>query len=159
MNIQQLPEKVGKILFEKGLTLSVAESCTGGIIGGAVTAVPGSSRYFTGGIIAYTDRIKRDILRVPQAILARHGAVSGPTVTAMARGAQRLFNTDCAIAVSGVAGPGGATRGKPRGLVYVAVAVKNGGIRALRFRFKGSRKEVRNRALECSLKLLLSSIT
>jgi PncC family amidohydrolase len=158
MNLQLLSEKVGKILLKKGLTLAVAESCTGGMVSGAVTAVPGSSRYFTGGVIAYHDRIKRNILKVPLATLMRHGAVSGPTVAAMVRGVQRLFKTDCAIAVSGVAGPDGGTRKKPIGLVYIAVAVKNDSVHARKYRFKGSREEVRNRALESSLKLLITSI-
>ena len=158
MNVRQLSKTLGKILLKKGLTLAVAESCTGGMVGAVITAVPGSSRYFAGGVIAYQNPIKRNILKVPQATLTRHGAVSGPAVTAMARGVQRLFNADCALAVSGVAGPGGGTRRKPVGLVYIAVTVKHGSVRVLKYQFKGSRGEIRNRALASSLKLLITSL-
>jgi PncC family amidohydrolase len=158
MNLLQLSKKLGTILLKKGLTLAVAESCTGGKVGGLITAVPGSSRYFTGGITAYQNRIKRKILKVPQATLIRHGAVSEPAVTAMVRGVQRLFKADCALAVSGIAGPGGGTREKPIGLVYIAVSVKHRGVRVLKCRFKGSREAIRNHALEGSLKLLITSL-
>jgi PncC family amidohydrolase len=152
-----ISRKLGKILSERKMTLAVAESCTGGLVGGAVTAVPGSSRYFAGGVTAYGNRVKSEILDVPYVVLRRYGAVSGPTVIAMARGAQRLFKTDCAVAVSGIAGPGGGTRDKPVGLVCMAVAV-NDLVCASEIKVKGSREGVRRKAVEESLKLLITLV-
>jgi PncC family amidohydrolase len=104
-------------------TLATAESCTGGLIGAAITDLPGASAYFLGGIIAYDNRIKNQLLGVPETILAAHGAVSAQTVEAMAAGARRQLSADCAIAVSGVAGPDGGTPEKPVGLVYIGWAL------------------------------------
>jgi PncC family amidohydrolase len=154
MKSLNISQRLGKILVKKSMTLAVAESCTGGMVGGVITAVPGSSRYFAGGVIAYDDRIKRRVLKVPRSLLRRHGAVSGQTVIAMARGVKRLFKTDCAIAVSGVAGPGGGTQEKPVGLVVIAGAVKNI-IRVFEIRIKGNREQVRRKTVEESLKLLI----
>ena len=154
MKSLNISQRLGKILVKKSMTLAVAESCTGGMVGGVITAVPGSSRYFAGGVIAYDDRIKRRVLKVPRSLLRRHGAVSGQTVIAMARGVKRLFKTDCAIAVSGVAGPGGGTKEKPVGLVVIAGAVKNI-VRVFEIRIKGNREQVRRKTVEESLKLLI----
>jgi PncC family amidohydrolase len=154
MTFRDLSERIGKILATEGMTLSVAESCTGGLVAGAITSVAGSSRYFAGGVIAYNDRIKRDVLRVPRLTLSRYGAVSAQTAKEMALGVQRFFKTDCAIAVSGIAGPGGGTKEKPIGLVYIAAAVRKK-IRTSVFRFKGGRGHVRAKAVEESLKLLI----
>jgi len=150
MNIQHLSKKAGNILAKKRMTLAVAESCTGGMIGVAITDVPGSSRYFPGGVIAYDNRIKRSVLKVPQATLDRHGAVSGQTVIAMARGVKRLFKTDCAIAVSGVAGPDGGTKDKPVGLVYIAVVARNIA-KKYECSFSGTRAGIRRQTVEESL--------
>jgi PncC family amidohydrolase len=125
------------------------------MVGGAITAVPGSSRYFAGGVIAYDDRIKRSVLKVPASLLRRHGAVSEQIVIAMARGVKRLFKTDCAIAVSGIAGPGGGTKKKPVGLVCIAAAANNS-IRVSEIRIKGNRGQVRRKTVEESLKLLIN---
>ncbi|MBN1131404.1 MAG: CinA family protein [Chitinispirillaceae bacterium] len=146
---------LGKALGKRNMTLAVAESCTGGMVGGAITAVPGSSRYFAGGVIVYEDRVKRRVLKVPASLLKRYGAVSRPAVIAMARGVKRLFKTDCAIAVSGVAGPGGGTRGKPVGLVFIAAAVNNT-VHVSEARLKGNRGEIRRKAVETSLKQLIN---
>ena len=146
-------QSLGKILEHKNMTLAVAESCTGGMVGGMITAVPGSSRYFVGGVIAYDDRIKRSVLGVPGSLLRRYGAVSVQTVIAMARGVKRIFKTDCAIAVSGIAGPGGGTKEKPVGLVVIGAAVKKN-VRVSEIRIKGNRQQVRRKTVEESLKLL-----
>jgi nicotinamide-nucleotide amidase len=114
------------LLKQRGQTLAVAESCSGGGVGAALTAVPGSSSVFLGGVIAYANAIKQRLLDVPANLLEQHGAVSEPVAMAMAAGARQLLQCDWAVAVSGVAGPGGGTAEKPVGLVYIAVAGPDG---------------------------------
>ena len=113
---------VGDLLRNKGMTLSTAESCTGGNIAQLITSIAGSSDYFKGSVVAYANEIKEQLLDVPQQVLAENGAVSEQTVLHMARGARRQFKTDYAIAVSGIAGPGGGTTEKPVGTTWIAVA-------------------------------------
>lgn len=156
-NIIILSKKLGSILKNKKLTLAIAESCTGGMVGAAVTEIAGSSAYFLGGIIAYDNRIKRDILGVSEKVLATFGAVSGETVLAMAKGVQKLMKTDCAIAVSGVAGPGGGTKDKPVGLVYIGIAV-NKKYWSFEYRFSGSRKEIREKTVGEGLKRMIERV-
>lgn len=141
----------------KGKTLSVAESCTGGMIGAAMTAVPGSSLVFKGGIISYTNEVKTRVLGVPAALLEREGAVSALVAEAMAMGARRVLETDYAISVTGLAGPGGDEFGNPVGTVYVGYADKNGPI-SKRFLFDGSREEIRIKAVEAAMSLLSEKI-
>jgi PncC family amidohydrolase len=112
----------GAALAGRGWTVAVAESCTGGLLGAAFTAVPGSSRYVRGGVIAYDNDVKRALLEVDGDVLERHGAVSQEVALAMARGARRRLETDVGVGITGVAGPGAEEDGKPAGLVYVAVA-------------------------------------
>ena len=107
------------------MTLSTAESCTGGGVAAAVTSVPGSSEYFKGGVVAYSNEVKMSLLHVSPATLERHGAVSRETVIEMAQGIRQLLHTDCAIATSGIAGPGGGTPVKPVGTIWIAVICKN----------------------------------
>lgn len=120
-----LEERVGGLLVEQGLTLALAESCTGGLIGHRVTEVPGSSEYFMGGVVAYSYDAKERVLDVRHDTLYDHGAVSEPTALEMARGARRLLMADVALAVTGIAGPGGGTPEKPVGLVYVALSARD----------------------------------
>jgi len=117
---------VGRMLAERGLTLATAESCTGGLIGARLTAVPGSSRYYRGGVVAYANEAKRDLLGVPEALLREHGAVSEPVARAMAEGARARFGADLALATTGISGPDGGTPEKPVGLVWIAHASKQG---------------------------------
>lgn len=147
-------EALGRLLLSKRLTLSTAESCTGGMIGAAVTSVPGSSEWFRGGVIAYNNRIKMSLLNVPEEILEKHGAVSAEAVSAMAKGAAGRLNTDCAIAVSGIAGPDGGTEDKPVGLVFIGVYCK-GKVEVFKNIFSGSREDVRENATDRSLKYLI----
>jgi Uncharacterized protein (competence- and mitomyci n-induced) len=129
----------------------VAESCTGGLLGGAITSIPGSSRYFSGGVVTYGNSAKVSILGVPPDLIAARGAVSREVALSMAEGVLSLFRADLAIAVTGVAGPGGGSRGKPAGTVWVAV-VASGGVRfAHRFRFPGGREAVRRETVKASL--------
>jgi len=142
---------LGAVLFASGKTLAVAESCTGGLLGGAITSIPGSSIYFSGGVVAYGNHAKISLLGVPPGLIDARGAVSREVALAMAEGSLSLFRTDLAIAVTGVAGPGGGSRGKPAGTVWVAV-VAPGGVRyAHRFRFSGGREAVRRETVRASL--------
>jgi PncC family amidohydrolase len=118
-------ETTGQLLRARGQTLSTAESCTGGLIGDMVTDIPGSSDYFLGGVIAYSNQAKQGVLGVRPGTLAVLGAVSEETALQMARGARRLFGADYALSVTGIAGPSGGTRQKPVGLVYIALVGPN----------------------------------
>ncbi len=143
---------LGAALTASGKTLAVAESCTGGLLGGAVTSTPGSSLYFSGGVVAYGNSAKISLLGVPPGLVSARGAVSREVAIAMAEGALALFRADLAIAVTGIAGPGGGSRGKPVGTVWVAV-VSPGGVRqAHRFRFPGGREAVRRETVRASLR-------
>lgn len=115
-------EHAGSLLRERRLTLATAESCTGGLLGHLVTESPGSSDYYQGGLISYSDGLKQSELGVETATLEHHGAVSAQTCIAMAEGARRRYGADVAVAVTGIAGPTGDTPGKPIGLTYVSVA-------------------------------------
>ena len=117
----KLEEEIGELLKAKNLSLSTAESCTGGGIAALITSVPGSSEYFNGGIVAYSNEIKQDLLHVSAETLARHGAVSRETVVEMVKGAMKTLKTDCAVATSGIAGPGGGTDEAPVGTIWIAV--------------------------------------
>ncbi|MBO5381842.1 MAG: CinA family protein [Bacteroides sp.] len=120
--MKALAEELGKLLLQKGLTLSTAESCTGGGIASIITAIPGSSQYFHGGIVAYANEVKMALLEVQSETLEKHGAVSEQTVVEMAKGAMKSMKTTCSIATSGIAGPGGGTADKPVGTIWIAVA-------------------------------------
>jgi nicotinamide-nucleotide amidase len=133
--------------------LAIAESCTGGLLAGRVTAVPGASDVFVGGVVAYDDHVKTHWLAVPAALLQTHGAVSEEVVRAMAEGAQRHFAVDAALAVTGIAGPGGGTPEKPVGTVWLAARLGTE-MRALKRMFPGDRGEIRARAAQAALDLL-----
>jgi competence/damage-inducible protein CinA-like protein len=144
---------VGQRLLTRKQRLAVAESCTGGLIGQLLTAVPGSSRYFVGGVISYANELKRDLLGVNAETLAAHGAVSEPTVIEMADGARRTCGAEWAISVSGIAGPDGGTPDKPVGTVFIAVTAD--GVREVRKLFwPGERDYIRQLAATAALHLL-----
>jgi PncC family amidohydrolase len=121
----QIEILVGELLRSQGLTLAVAESCTGGLLGHRLTNVPGSSDYFVGGMVAYSYDVKERVLGVLHNTLYDHGAVSEKTALEMAQSARRLFATDLALSVTGIAGPGGAMADKPVGLVYIALSTQD----------------------------------
>lgn len=150
---RDLAAALGELLRAGSLTLAVAESCTGGLIAKRVTDVPGSSDYFVGGIVAYANEVKVAELGVEPALLASVGAVSEEVVRAMAAGVRRRFGADVAMAVTGIAGPGGGTAEKPVGTVWYGVAVGEE-VTARRERFLGDRDEVRIRAAQAALALL-----
>lgn len=120
-----LGKKISELLVEQGLTLATAESCTGGRIAACVTAQAGCSSYYQGGIVAYSNEVKIQMLGVSAETLALHGAVSEETVCEMAFGAMQRLKTDCAVATSGIAGPGGGTPEKPVGTIWIAAAFRN----------------------------------
>jgi nicotinamide-nucleotide amidase len=136
-----------------GLSVAVAESCTGGLVSARLTSIAGASDVFRGGVVAYENDVKAERLGVPEQILARHGAVSAETAAAMATGARTLFAADAAVSVTGIAGPGGGTPEKPVGLVYVHAQGPHGDERA-EIRFSGDREAVRRRATTAALHLL-----
>lgn len=141
-------------LQARGQTLSVAESCTGGLLGARITERAGSSAYFLGGVLVYSNELKHRLLGVSQEILERHGAVSPECARAMAEGVKRLTGSDWALSVTGIAGPGGATAGKPVGLVYLGLA----GREAREFRFAGDRGQVRRLSVEKALEWLTEAL-
>lgn len=122
--MRTLAHQVGELLSQRGLTLAVAESCTGGLLGHLITSVSGSSAYFEGGVISYSNEAKERLLGVPHETLMEHGAVSKETAIAMAQGARRLLEVDVALSVTGIAGPTGGTVEKPVGLVYLGLAAE-----------------------------------
>jgi len=145
-----LPEATGMLLRKSKATVAVAESCTGGLLGKLFTSVPGSSDYFLGGIIAYANRIKSEVLGVSEKLLTEYGAVSRQTALAMAAGAKRRLGATWALSTTGIAGPGGGTPEKPVGLVWIALEGPSGA-EAFRYRFPGDRETVRLRAALCAL--------
>lgn len=149
---QPLEAVLGRLLRRQGLTLAVAESCTGGLISDRVTNVPGSSRYYLGGVVTYSNRAKQELLGVSSSTLRRYGAVSGQVVAEMVVGVRRRFGADIGIAVSGVAGPGGGSRRKPVGLVFAAAADATR-IVVKEHRFVGVRRSIKERAAAAALDL------
>ncbi|MDD4873146.1 MAG: CinA family protein [Kiritimatiellae bacterium] len=150
----KIENKVGQLLLDQGLTLAVAESCTGGLVGHRITSVAGSSKYFTGGVIAYSNEVKIRELGVQRDVLSRYGAVSRPVARQMALGLRRRFGVDIAVAVTGIAGPGGGSAAKPVGLVFIAVAGGGGKNLVRRFEFKGRRIAIKNTSSQAALELL-----
>ena len=137
-----LEEVVGKLLVEKGLTVALAESCTGGLIAERLTSVPGSSRYLLGGIVAYSNAVKEKILGVSSKLLEQYGAVSEQTALAMAKGVREIIGADLGLSVTGIAGPDGGSPEKPVGLVYIGLT--DGTVNLCsKFNFAGRRESVR----------------
>lgn len=155
---QELAKQIGELLSTRGWTLAVAESCTGGLLGHLITSVPGSSAYFQGGVISYSDEVKERILGVPHETLVEQGAVSKETAVAMAQGARRLLSTDIALSVTGIAGPTGGTPDKPVGLVYIALAVQGADVWQKHV-WQGDRSENKLLSAEAALRLLHKFLT
>ena len=138
----------------KGKTLATAESCTGGGIGAAITAVSGSSAVYKGGIISYQNEVKRGLLGVSESDLENLGPVSDPVAEQMAKGARNALQSDVAVSVTGLAGPGGDTFGNPVGTVYIGYADEKEAF-SRRFSFCGTREDIRNQAIENALQIIL----
>jgi competence/damage-inducible protein CinA-like protein len=154
---ETLEHVVGRLLKARGLTLSVAESCTGGLLGHRLTNVAGSSAYFERGVVVYSNRAKQELLGVPEDVLRTHGAVSGPCAEAMARGICERSGSACGLAVTGIAGPDGGTPQKPVGTVFFGIAVA-GNVTSKRFRFAGDRVAVKWQSAQTALDLLRRSL-
>lgn len=153
-----LVQSLAEALLAHGQTIVTAESCTGGLVGATLTEQPGSSAWFLGGIIAYANSLKSNLLGIPPALLEAHGAVSPDTARAMADGARSRTGADVAVALTGIAGPEGGTPAKPVGLVYIAVA-SPAGICVRDYHFTGSREDIRVAATRSALALALDYIS
>ena len=151
-------QAIASALRSRGLRLATAESCTGGLIAAACTSLAGSSDWFERGFVSYSNEAKTELLGVPQELLAAHGAVSEAVVRAMAEGALQRSSAQRAVAVTGIAGPGGATQDKPVGTVWLAVARSDGGTTALLLQLAGDRAAVRHQTVTRALRALLASL-
>ena len=150
---RDLPEVVAALLRERGLTIAVAESCTGGLLAARLTSVPGASAFLERGYVTYSNASKVELLGVDPAVLASAGAVSAETAAAMAAGARRAARTDSGVAITGIAGPDGGTADKPVGLVFIA-SEGPAGDRVRRVHFPGARERVRFQASQAALEML-----
>jgi nicotinamide-nucleotide amidase len=149
--LAQRSAELGALLVARGQRIAAAESCTGGLVAAAITATAGSSGWFDAGFVCYSNPVKVALLGVPESTLAAHGAVSEATARAMAEGARERAGADLAVAVTGIAGPGGAVPGKPVGTVCLAWAVRGGETDALTRHFPGDRAQVRRLATLAAL--------
>ena len=153
----RLEERLGKFLKQCGKTISVAESCTGGLISHRITNVPGSSEYYERGVVSYSNQSKISILLVSSITLNKFGAVSRQTAEEMARGIRQISGTDLGIATTGIAGPGGGSTEKPVGLVYICLSSKEKTI-CRRFTFEGSREEIKMQTSEAALRIVVNHL-
>ena len=147
-----MPEQLVKLLTSKGIYIACAESCTGGLIAATITSVPGASACLEMSVVTYSNQAKTKLINVPETMLKEYGAVSYEVAKAMAEGVRNLADSDIAIAVTGIAGPGGGTIEKPVGLVFIGIATKNG-VEVTRCRFDGDRDQVRLQTVKKSLEL------
>jgi len=156
--VSELAIELGGLLESNGLSITTAESCTGGLIAAALTDVAGSSAWFNQGIVSYANSAKIGLLGVDESMLKEHGAVSEPVVCAMASGAKQAAKANIAVAVSGIAGPGGGTVDKPVGTVWIAWDIDRLGVQSAHFLLNGNRVNVREAALLEALRGTLSRI-
>jgi nicotinamide-nucleotide amidase len=154
---QELEDVLGSLLKERGQSIAVAESCTGGLIADRITNVSGSSAYFERGIVAYSDRSKTELLGVPRELIDRHGAVSREVAEAMASGVRRIAGVDIGLSTTGIAGPAGGSEEKPVGLVWIGHANADG-VSSVRFQFGDRRLRVKERASQAALELVRRTI-
>ena len=158
-DMERVLRELAEALGAAGRKLATAESCTGGLIGGTLTSVPGSSAWYLGGVVAYANEVKTALLGVPETVLARCGAVSPQTARAMAHGVLERTGADVAVAVTGIAGPGGGTARKPVGLVYIGLARKGQRAVARRFLSKaGTRQGVREETVRNAIAMVLAAV-
>jgi nicotinamide-nucleotide amidase len=154
---ESLEQAVGRRLAARGMTLAVAESCTGGLVGHRLTNVAGSSAFFERGVVVYSNRAKEELLGVPSEVLRTHGAVSRPCAEAMVRGICERSGAACGLSITGIAGPDGGTPSKPVGTVFIGMAVA-GAVEARHFRFPGGRAAVKWQSSQMALDMLRRSL-
>lgn len=155
--VHELVIRLARALGERGWTLATAESCTGGLVSSLLTDIPGSSAWFNGGVVTYSNAAKRNILGVPQPVLDTQGAVSREAVLAMARGVSGVFGTDVGMATSGIAGPEGGSPQKPVGTVWMAWDGPFG-VEVARHHFNGQRGQIKAQAARTALETLLDLV-
>ena len=154
--MKKLSQKIVNLLTKKKLSISFAESCTGGLLASSITSISGSSKVFTLGLVTYSNNAKINILKVPQNIISRHGAVSHQTCMYMVRNLNRISKTDIAVSITGVAGPNGGTKKKPVGLVYIGIK-KGNKLLVKKYFFKNKkRQQIQRATVNKALKLVLS---
>jgi len=156
--VSGLEQEIGNLLSQKGLTLGLVESATGGLISHLLTNVPGSSEYYKGSITAYSNEAKVKVVGVKAETINKYGAVSHQVAEEMAQGGQKVLNVDVCLADTGIAGPGGATPGKPTGLFYIGLAHK-GKTYSHKHNFQGNREQNKHRAAEAALSWLKEYLT
>jgi PncC family amidohydrolase len=155
--LESLVARLHERCLAKGVQLTTVESCTGGLVGHLITETPGSSRFYVGGFVTYSDQLKRDLVGVPAEVISSHGAVSAQTAIAMAVGGRARTGADIGAAVTGIAGPDGGSEQKPVGLTYVAVA-DGAGTEVRRHLWTGSRTDNKRASAEALLELILERI-
>ena len=152
--MRTLIEQLGEILSQKRWTLAIAESCTGGMLGDMITGLPGCSKFFLGGVISYSNHAKTTLLNVPTESLDAYGAVSPEVALSMARGIRDYLGSSVGVAVTGIAGPGGGSKEKPIGLVYISVLTPESEV-VKRFSFTGNRGEIKIQSAKTAITLLI----
>jgi len=158
--METLVARLALVLVAQGRTLSTAESCTGGLVGALLTDLPGSSKWYLGGVITYANDLKKQLLNIPSDLLETHGAVSPETARAMVEGIRNRTDSDLALAITGIAGPGGGTPDKPVGRVYIGVAAPAPfETTVVEHRFEGTRADIRKAAAQAALQHLLDAAT
>jgi nicotinamide-nucleotide amidase len=158
-DIEALAAAVGRVLQQAGLVAATAESCTGGLVAGAITAISGSSAWFDRGIVTYSDDAKRELLDVPRQVLEAHGAVSDATARAMVQGVLQASRADVAVSITGIAGPTGGSVDKPVGTVWIAWGRRGTTPSSAKYRFEGDRAEVRRASVIAALERLVEAAT
>ena len=151
--VKEIEEQVLELLSKHGLSISFAESCTGGLLSHRITNIPGSSRCYLGSVVSYSNDVKNKLLGVAEETLKEHGAVSRQCATEMADGVRKLLCSDIGVSITGIAGPGGGTQEKPVGLVYIALSSKDG-TECKKFNFSGNRKENKKSSADAALAML-----
>ena len=150
----KLEERLGILLREKGLNISLAESCTGGLIASRITDIPGASDYFEAGVVVYSNQAKQRFLSVPEQSIQSHGAVSKEVAEKMAEGVRAATGTDIGLSVTGIAGPKGGSPEKPVGTVYIGLSAKEGTL-VRRFQFSGDRLDIKEKSAVEALRLAI----
>ena len=155
--MQLLLQKIGNIFNKKNWTLAVAESCTGGLLSDIITDLPGSSKFFLGGVIAYSDQVKSDLLNVSSEMLRTNGSVSPEVALSMSLGIRNLLNSSVGVAITGIAGPDGGSEEKPVGLVYIAVTTPEAEV-VERYIFSGNRREIKTLAAKTTIEMIVNAL-